>query len=232
MWALLFTWKTAVYFDRSLFIGHSDQILLSDEKLDGWQSPEPLPGPSDPDRTLLSEAKLNGRESPEPLPGPSHSDRTLLSEEKLDGWRSPEPLPGPSGLGLTLLSEEKLDGRQSPEPLPGPSGSDGALLSEEMLDGRQSPDLWPEAIPGLSQYAGLFAPGQVRDSLPKWTLDPESRVMLQELGSLTTAALLEKVKDLQNMSYKLAVEESREMARGRFLDILRDDTKKKKKAKK
>lgn len=69
-------------------------------------------------------------------------------------------------------------------------------------------------------------PGQIKKSLPKWTLDPENQIMLQELGSLTTAALLEKVKDLQNMSYKLAVEEAREMARGRFLDVLRDDAKK------
>nr|XP_054927640.1 uncharacterized protein LOC126532998 isoform X2 [Dermacentor andersoni]XP_054927641.1 uncharacterized protein LOC126532998 isoform X2 [Dermacentor andersoni]XP_054927642.1 uncharacterized protein LOC126532998 isoform X2 [Dermacentor andersoni]XP_054927644.1 uncharacterized protein LOC126532998 isoform X2 [Dermacentor andersoni]XP_054927645.1 uncharacterized protein LOC126532998 isoform X2 [Dermacentor andersoni] len=44
-----------------------------------------------------------------------------------------------------------------------------------------------------------------------------------ELGSLTAAALLEKVKDLQNLAYKLGIEESREMTRGRFLDILRKD---------
>ncbi|XP_077540109.1 uncharacterized protein LOC144152626 isoform X3 [Haemaphysalis longicornis] len=206
---------------------HSDQTLLSEEKLDGWQPPEPLPGPGDPDRNLLREVGLNGQHLPEPVPGPSGSSRTLVSEEKLDGWKSPEPLLGASGgFGLALLSEENLDGRQLPEPSPDPNDPSWILCSEEKLDGRKSPDLWPEPIPGLSQYAGLFSPGQIKKSLPKWTLDPESQVMLQELGSLTTAALLEKVKDLQNMSYKLAVEEAREMARGRFLDVLRDDTKK------
>lgn len=52
--------------------------------------------------------------------------------------------------------------------------------------------------------------------------------MLQELGSLTASALLEKVKDLQNLAYKLGVEEAREMTRGRMLDILRKDKEPKK----
>lgn len=179
----------------------------------------------DPDQSLLSEVGLSGQ--PEPVPGPSGSTHTLLSEDDLDGRMSPEPLLGAcGGSELTLHSEENLDGQQLPEPLPGPSDPGRILCSEETLDGRSSPDLWPEPIPGLSQYAGLFEPGQIKKSLPKWNLDQEGLVMLQELGSLTTAALLEKVKDLQNMSYKLAADEAREVARGRFLDILRDDTKK------
>ncbi|KAH6926259.1 hypothetical protein HPB50_015934 [Hyalomma asiaticum] len=65
---------------------------------------------------------------------------------------------------------------------------------------------------------------------PKWALDEDGLVMLQELGSLTAAALLEKVKDLQNLAYKLGIEESREMTRGRFLDILRKDKEEKQEA--
>ncbi|CAN8000034.1 unnamed protein product [Ixodes hexagonus] len=62
-----------------------------------------------------------------------------------------------------------------------------------------------------------------RSLQPKWALDEEGVVMLQELGSLTASALLEKVKDLQNVAYRLGIEESREMTRGRFLDVLRKD---------
>ncbi|XP_072145513.1 protein lin-52 homolog isoform X3 [Dermacentor andersoni] len=98
-----------------------------------------------------------------------------------------------------------------------------ALLSEEQLDGRLSPELWPEPIPGVMEFAALLSPAHTRSTKPKWALDEDGLVMLQELGSLTAAALLEKVKDLQNLAYKLGIEESREMTRGRFLDILRKD---------
>uniref|UniRef100_A0A131XD86 Retinal tissue protein n=1 Tax=Hyalomma excavatum TaxID=257692 RepID=A0A131XD86_9ACAR len=98
-----------------------------------------------------------------------------------------------------------------------------ALLSEEQLDGRLSPELWPEPIPGVMEFAALLSPVHTRSAKPKWALDEDGLVMLQELGSLTAAALLEKVKDLQNLAYKLGIEESREMTRGRFLDILRKD---------
>ncbi|KAL1426203.1 hypothetical protein MTO96_018460 [Rhipicephalus appendiculatus] len=101
--------------------------------------------------------------------------------------------------------------------------SEMALLSEEQLDGRLSPDLWPEPIPGVMEFAALLSPAHTRSTKPKWALDEDGLVMLQELGSLTAAALLEKVKDLQNLAYKLGIEESREMTRGRFLDILRKD---------
>lgn len=97
------------------------------------------------------------------------------------------------------------------------------LLSEERLDGRSSPELWPEPIPGVNEFAGLFSPKHSRKSIPKWNLDEDGLVMLQELGSLTASALLEKVKDLQNLAYKLGVEEAREMTRGRMLDVLRKD---------
>ncbi|KAM7288978.1 protein lin-52 homolog [Ixodes scapularis] len=97
------------------------------------------------------------------------------------------------------------------------------LLSEEQLDGRLSPELWPETIPGVTAFASLVPPMHSRSLQPKWALDEEGVVMLQELGSLTASALLEKVKDLQNLAYKLGIEESREMTRGRFLDVLRKD---------
>ncbi|XP_064484517.1 protein lin-52 homolog isoform X1 [Ornithodoros turicata] len=103
--------------------------------------------------------------------------------------------------------------------------SDSILLSNEQLDGRLSPDLWPEPMPGVSEFATLLSVSaniknvklkpmddsdcfnQVHNTKPKWALDSEGMIMLQELGSLTAAALLEKVKDLQNLAYKLGIEE-------------------------
>lgn len=53
-------------------------------------------------------------------------------------------------------------------------------------------------------------------------LDDEEVAMLYGFSSLTTSALLDKVKDIQNVAYQLGLEEEREMARARFLNILGD----------
>uniref|UniRef100_A0A3B3I298 Protein lin-52 homolog n=1 Tax=Oryzias latipes TaxID=8090 RepID=A0A3B3I298_ORYLA len=89
-----------------------------------------------------------------------------------------------------------------------------SLLSFEKLD-RASPDLWPEQCKFLSSHPITTSP-------PKWMAELESEdiEMLKELGSLTTANLMEKVKGLQNLAYQLGLEESREMTRGKFLNIL------------
>uniref|UniRef100_A0A3Q2YF62 Protein lin-52 homolog n=1 Tax=Hippocampus comes TaxID=109280 RepID=A0A3Q2YF62_HIPCM len=92
---------------------------------------------------------------------------------------------------------------------------DNSLLSYEKLD-RASPDLWPE------QRKSSFFRSPITNSPPKWMaeLEIEDIEMLKELGSLTTANLMEKVKGLQNLGYQLGLEESREMTRGKFLNIL------------
>ncbi|GFS29374.1 protein lin-52 homolog [Nephila pilipes] len=97
------------------------------------------------------------------------------------------------------------------------------LLSREQLD-RSSPELWPEQIPGVSKFASLtMNHEEPKPSLqPEWLkdLDHEDISVLQGFGSLTAAALLEKVRDLQNLAYQLGLEEAKEMTRGRFLGIL------------
>uniref|UniRef100_A0A671NAW6 Protein lin-52 homolog n=1 Tax=Sinocyclocheilus anshuiensis TaxID=1608454 RepID=A0A671NAW6_9TELE len=97
---------------------------------------------------------------------------------------------------------------------------ESSLLSFEKLD-RASPDLWPEQLPGVSEFAASFK-NPITNSPPKWMAELESEdiEMLKELGSLTTANLMEKVKGLQNLAYQLGLEESREMTRGKFLNIL------------
>ncbi|XP_037550625.1 protein lin-52 homolog [Nematolebias whitei] len=104
-----------------------------------------------------------------------------------------------------------------------PNGGDEfetSLISLERLD-RASPDLWPEQLPGVAEFAASYK-NPITNSPPKWMaeLETEDIEMLKELGSLTTANLMEKVKGLQNLAYQLGLEESREMTRGKFLNIL------------
>ncbi|XP_042908378.1 protein lin-52 homolog isoform X2 [Parasteatoda tepidariorum] len=97
------------------------------------------------------------------------------------------------------------------------------LLSSEMLD-RSSPELWPEQIPGVSKFASLamIQSDSKATNQPEWLkeFDHEDISVLHGFGSLTAAALLEKVRDLQNLAYQLGLEEAKEMTRGRFLGIL------------
>ncbi|KAL2098597.1 hypothetical protein ACEWY4_005077 [Coilia grayii] len=84
---------------------------------------------------------------------------------------------------------------------------ESSLLSFEKLD-RASPDLWPEQLPGVAEFAASFK-NPITNSPPKWMAELESEdiEMLKELGSLTTANLMEKVKGLQNLAYQLGLEE-------------------------
>ena len=47
------------------------------------------------------------------------------------------------------------------------------------------------------------------------------KYLLSELGNLPTQHLLEEVKRLQNIAYQLGLEETKEMTRGKYLNILR-----------
>ncbi|PWA16456.1 hypothetical protein CCH79_00004546, partial [Gambusia affinis] len=94
---------------------------------------------------------------------------------------------------------------------------ESSLLSFENLD-RASPDLWPEQLPGVAEFAASYK-NPITNSPPKWMAELESEdiEMLKELlmschltaelGSLTTANLMEKVKGLQNLAYQLGLEE-------------------------
>ncbi|XP_037249738.1 protein lin-52 homolog isoform X1 [Falco biarmicus] len=115
---------------------------------------------------------------------------------------------------------------------------EASLLSFEKLD-RASPDLWPEQLPGVAEFAASFK-SPITSSPPKWMaeLENDDIDMLKELGSLTTANLMEKVRGLQNLAYQLGLDEwillmtipcgtiledkleAREMTRGKFLNIL------------
>ncbi|KAL9850715.1 protein lin-52 homolog isoform 1-T1 [Geothlypis trichas] len=85
---------------------------------------------------------------------------------------------------------------------------EASLLSFEKLD-RASPDLWPEQLPGVAEFAASFK-SPITSSPPKWMaeLENDDIDMLKELGSLTTANLMEKVRGLQNLAYQLGLDES------------------------
>ncbi|XP_055571772.1 protein lin-52 homolog isoform X2 [Falco biarmicus] len=87
---------------------------------------------------------------------------------------------------------------------------EASLLSFEKLD-RASPDLWPEQLPGVAEFAASFK-SPITSSPPKWMaeLENDDIDMLKELGSLTTANLMEKVRGLQNLAYQLGLDESRD----------------------
>lgn len=128
-----------------------------------------------------------------------------------DSWTGGEAQTGPVP-----------QGSRRPRPPPPAAGADleASLLSFEKLD-RASPDLWPEQLPGVAEFAASFK-SPITSSPPKWMaeLENDDIDMLKELGSLTTANLMEKVRGLQNLAYQLGLDESREMTRGKFLNIL------------
>jgi len=56
--------------------------------------------------------------------------------------------------------------------------------------------------------------------LKKQELQKEDLEMLQELGSSTLIQIMERFHNLKNQAYQLGLEESREMTRGRYLNVL------------
>ena len=81
-------------------------------------------------------------------------------------------------------------------------------------------------VPGVTEFLANSSPPLFDNTkTPEWLkdLDQDDINMLHGFGSLTASALLEKVKELQNLAYQLGLEESREMTRGKFLNVLGKD---------
>ncbi|KAM6444831.1 protein lin-52 homolog isoform 3-T3 [Rhynochetos jubatus] len=137
-------------------------------------------------------------------------------------------------LEASLLSFEKLD-RASPdlwpEQLPGVAEFAASFksVSERFLRLPPSRVVVVDLLFPRGGFTSLFCKVRLDDpfspitsSPPKWMaeLENDDIDMLKELGSLTTANLMEKVRGLQNLAYQLGLDESREMTRGKFLNIL------------
>ncbi|KAL2303766.1 hypothetical protein Nmel_009045 [Mimus melanotis] len=119
--------------------------------------------------------------------------------------RKPDP---PSVANRCMRPVQSHPDPNFPHPL-SVAGADleASLLSFEKLD-RASPDLWPEQLPGVAEFAASFK-SPITSSPPKWMaeLENDDIDMLKELGSLTTANLMEKVRGLQNLAYQLGLDE-------------------------
>jgi len=100
------------------------------------------------------------------------------------------------------------------------------LRALERMD-RSSPDLWPEQLPGVHQFIPNTPGPGTNTSSPGMTgewmheLGKEDMELLVQLGTLSLPNILTEVKKLQNLAYQLGQEESKEMTRGKYLNILR-----------
>ena len=117
----------------------------------------------------------------------------------------------------------------NPKKQNGPHEADGntelkdletSLLALEKLD-RASPDLWPDQIPGVSQFIPLETPNNSPQVNVLQGLTQDDLATIHQLGNLPVFSLLEEVKRLQNIAYQLGLEERKEMTRGKYLNILR-----------
>lgn len=96
---------------------------------------------------------------------------------------------------------------------------DQELASDENLD-RASPELWPDQ--SVSEFISTRQPDLNIQTPSKYRtdLDKEDLELIHDFGSLSTQQLMDKIKHLQNLAYQVGLEESKEMARGKFLNIL------------
>lgn len=98
------------------------------------------------------------------------------------------------------------------------SSLEDSLLSMENLD-RSSPELWPEKFPGMSDFINSFSPTSTTKPPYSKVFSAEDTNYLHQLATLSTAGLISKVKDLHDIAYQLGVEESKEMTRGKYLNL-------------
>ena len=103
-----------------------------------------------------------------------------------------------------------------------------SLQALESIEDRSSPDLWPDHIPGVGQFLPATPYKDSLDNTPRGSesgylhnLSREEVETLMQLGSLSMPQLMNEVKRLQNIAYQLGQEESKEMTRGKYLNILK-----------
>lgn len=116
------------------------------------------------------------------------------------------------------MKKDNSRGKDSSESEPELQDLESSLLALERLD-RGSPDLWPDTIPGVSQFVPFDTPNDSPAVIKGLTQDDLSTI--HQLGNLPTQHLMDEVKRLQNIAYQLGLEETKEMTRGKYLNILR-----------
>jgi len=139
----------------------------------------------------------------------------MSSAELMENARQPDQQPGDKTLNATNEGDENESDLGDLEL---------SLRALERLD-RSSPDLWPEQIPGVNQF--LPSTPSITQESPnqpgEWLqgLTREDTELLLQLGTLPVHDILNEVRQLQNMAYQLGQEETKEMTRGKYLNVLR-----------
>ncbi|XP_044254135.1 protein lin-52 homolog [Tribolium madens] len=100
------------------------------------------------------------------------------------------------------------------------------LMSMENLD-RASPEIWPEKYPGMTDFVNSFTPPSAVKLPYSKELNQDDQNYLHQLAALPTAGLISKVKELHDIAYQLGVEESKEVTRGKYLNVFKPRQKQK-----
>ena len=66
----------------------------------------------------------------------------------------------------------------------------------------------------------LFFLFQTFEKLNQQKLDKKDLEMIHELSNLTVTQIMERLQALKNQTYQLGLQESKEMTRGKFLNVL------------
>ncbi|XP_014208115.1 protein lin-52 homolog [Copidosoma floridanum] len=98
-----------------------------------------------------------------------------------------------------------------------------SLISLEKMD-RASPDLWPEHAMTKFVTQNNSSP-QIETPLWSTNFTAEDLNHLHQLGNLTVHELVAEVKKLHDTAYQLGLEEAKEMTRGKFLNIFKQESK-------
>ncbi|XP_060531985.1 protein lin-52 homolog isoform X2 [Cylas formicarius] len=93
-----------------------------------------------------------------------------------------------------------------------------SLLAMENLD-RASPEMWPEKIPGMTKFMNSHNSYTSHKMPYSRELNEEDQNYLHQLASLSTSGLIAKVKELHDIAYQLGVEESKEITKGKYLNL-------------
>jgi len=108
--------------------------------------------------------------------------------------------------------------------------ADFLMCGQERLD-QNSPELWPEQIPGVTEFTSksFYAEqGDKKSAIEESLLscfnnqeiNQADKETIRELGTLTVTQIMDKFQTLRNQSYQLGLQEAKEMTRGKFLNVL------------
>uniref|UniRef100_A0A336M7B3 CSON011327 protein n=1 Tax=Culicoides sonorensis TaxID=179676 RepID=A0A336M7B3_CULSO len=181
------------------------------------------------DENIVEEAEEEEQEEPMEVDSEQVKDTDMIEEDgeevadaKSDPKDSQEEEP---------MTSEDEDAQTEGSKSRNGAKTDDNLMSEEQLD-RESPEIWPEKVPGaksfVQEHTSAVSEAEEVSSSPTWTkgLTQDDIDQMHKLGAMTNNQLILEIKKLYDQTYKIGVEEAKEMTRGKILQIF-NNTKKK-----